>query len=45
MLSGSETTAGRIKYFNLGAQEFLVKPFNPNELENLIKKHLSTGSE
>lgn len=41
MLSGSETSKERVKSYRLGAQDFLTKPFNPEELEELIKKNLS----
>jgi len=41
MLSGSETSKERVKCYRLGAQDFLTKPFNPEELEELIKKNLS----
>ncbi len=40
MLSGSETSKERVKCYRLGAQDFLTKPFNPEELEELIKKNL-----
>ncbi len=40
MLSGSEASKERIKCYRLGAQDFLTKPFNPEELEELIKKNL-----
>jgi CheY-like chemotaxis protein len=40
MLSGTETSKERIKCYRLGAQDFLTKPFNPEELEELIKKNL-----
>lgn len=32
MLSGNEKTADRIECLNLGADDYLVKPFNPQEL-------------
>lgn len=28
----------------LGADEYLVKPFNPEELQTLVKKYLKTGN-
>jgi two-component system chemotaxis response regulator CheY len=42
MLSGNEKTTERIECLNLGADDYLVKPFNPQELEvrinNLFKR-------
>lgn len=40
MLSGVESSKERIKCYRLGAQDFLAKPFNPEELDELIKKNL-----
>jgi DNA-binding response OmpR family regulator len=40
MLSANETSKERIKCYKLGAQDYLTKPFNPEELEELIKKNL-----
>jgi len=40
MLSGAESSKERVKCYNLRAQDFLVKPFNPEELSALIKKNL-----
>jgi DNA-binding response OmpR family regulator len=40
MLSGKESSKERIKCYQLGAQDFLAKPFNPEELNELIKKNL-----
>lgn len=40
MLSGVESSKERIKCYQLGAQDFLSKPFNPAELEELIRKNL-----
>jgi len=40
MLSGAESSKERIKCYKLGAQDFLVKPFNPEELGELIRKNL-----
>lgn len=40
MLSGEESSESRVKCYRLGAQDFLVKPFNFQELEELIKKNL-----
>lgn len=40
MLSGSEASKERVKCYRLGAQDFLTKPFNPEELEEIIKKNI-----
>jgi CheY-like chemotaxis protein len=40
MLSGMESSKERIKCYRLGAQDFLAKPFNPEELAELISKNL-----
>jgi CheY-like chemotaxis protein len=40
MLSGTEASKERVKCYRLGAQDFLTKPFNPEELDELIKKNL-----
>lgn len=40
MLSGAESSKERVKCYKLGAQDFLAKPFNPEELEEVIKKNL-----
>lgn len=40
MLSGTEASKERVKCYKLGAQDYLTKPFNPEELEELIKKNL-----
>lgn len=40
MLSGVENSKERVKCYKLGAQDFLAKPFNPEELEEIIKKNL-----
>jgi DNA-binding response OmpR family regulator len=40
MLSGTEASKERIKCYQLGAQDYLIKPFNPEELVELIKKNL-----
>lgn len=40
MLSAVESSKERVKCYRLGAQDFLSKPFNPEELEELIKKNL-----
>lgn len=41
MLSGVENSKERVKCYKLGAQDFLAKPFNPEELDELIKKNLN----
>ncbi|MEM8558495.1 MAG: response regulator [Bacteroidota bacterium] len=42
MLSGSEQSADRVRCLRLGADDFVVKPFNPEELrarlENLLRR-------
>ncbi|MCE1168280.1 MAG: response regulator [Sphingobacteriia bacterium] len=40
MLSGEESSDSRVKCYKLGAQDFLVKPFNFQELEALIHKNI-----
>lgn len=40
MLSGRAESKERIKCYRLGAQDYLTKPFNPEELEELVKKNL-----
>ena len=40
MLSGVESSKERVKCYRLGAQDFLAKPFNPEELAEVIKKNL-----
>ncbi|MGK0412991.1 MAG: DNA-binding response OmpR family regulator [Polaribacter sp.] len=41
MLSGQAESKERIKCYRLGAQDYLTKPFNPEELEELVKKNLN----
>jgi CheY-like chemotaxis protein len=41
MLSAVEGSQERIKCYKLGSQDFLVKPFNPEELGELIRKNLN----
>lgn len=40
MLSGKTESKERVKCYQLGAQDYLTKPFNPQELEEVIKKNL-----
>jgi len=40
MLSGQTESKERIKCYQLGAQDYLTKPFNPQELEEVVKKNL-----
>jgi DNA-binding response OmpR family regulator len=41
MLSCLDNSQERIKCYRLGSQDFLVKPFNPEELMELIRKNLN----
>ncbi len=40
MLSAKAESKERIKSYQLGAQDYLTKPFNPEELGELVKKNL-----
>ena len=40
MLSAKSESKERIKCYRLGAQDYLTKPFNPEELEEVVKKNL-----
>lgn len=40
MLSAKAESKERIHCYQLGAQDYLTKPFNPEELEEVIKKNL-----
>ncbi len=40
MLSGKSESKERVKCYQLGAQDYLTKPFNPEELDELVKKNL-----
>jgi DNA-binding response OmpR family regulator len=40
VLSGEESSDIRIKMLELGAEDFILKPFNPMELKIRIKKVL-----
>jgi DNA-binding response OmpR family regulator len=41
MLSAADASSDRIKCYRLGAQDYLIKPFNPEELEEVIRKNLN----
>ncbi len=41
MLSGQTESKERVKCYRLGAQDYLTKPFNPEELEEVVKKNLN----
>lgn len=41
MLSGTEETSKKIQCLKAGADDYLVKPFNPEELEIRLQKMLS----
>lgn len=40
MLSAKSESKERIKSYKMGAQDYLTKPFNPEELEEIVKKNL-----
>jgi CheY-like chemotaxis protein len=40
MLSGRLESKERVKCYRLGAQDYLSKPFNPEELKEVVKKNL-----
>ncbi|REG89753.1 response regulator [Winogradskyella sediminis] len=40
MLSGRAESKERVKCYKLGAQDYLTKPFNPEELDEVVKKNL-----
>ena len=40
MLSGKTESKERVKCYKLGAQDYLSKPFNPEELKEVVKKNL-----
>ncbi|OIQ30514.1 MAG: two-component system response regulator [Bacteroidetes bacterium MedPE-SWsnd-G2] len=40
MLSGRTESKERIKCYQMGAQDYLTKPFNPEELKEVVKKNL-----
>jgi len=41
MLSAKSESKERIKCYKLGAQDYLTKPFNPEELEEVVKKNIT----
>ena len=41
MLSGRTQSSERIKCYKMGAQDYLTKPFNPEELKELVIKNLN----
>ncbi len=42
MLSGENESKLRIQCYQNGAQDFLVKPFNPDELVSIVDKNLNS---
>lgn len=42
MLSGKEESSEKIKCFEMGADDYVLKPFNPRELLARIKRRLET---
>jgi DNA-binding response OmpR family regulator len=40
MLSGKSESKERVRCYQLGAQDYLTKPFNPEELDEVVKKNL-----
>ncbi len=40
MLSGRAESKERVKCYQMGAQDYLSKPFNPEELDEVVKKNL-----
>lgn len=40
MLTAKAESKEKIKCYKLGAQDYITKPFNPDELEEVIKKNL-----
>lgn len=42
MLSGKEESADKIKCFEMGADDYVLKPFNPKELIARIKRRLES---
>ncbi len=42
MLSGKEESKDKIKCFEIGADDYIIKPFNPKEIIARIKRRLQT---
>jgi len=42
MLSGKEESKDKIKCFEMGADDYIIKPFNPKELIARIKRRLQS---
>ncbi|MFH1001284.1 MAG: response regulator transcription factor [Bacteroidota bacterium] len=42
MLSGKENSEDRIKCFETGADDYIIKPFNPKELLARVKRRLKS---
>jgi DNA-binding response OmpR family regulator len=42
MLSGKESSDDRIKCFETGADDYIIKPFNPKELLARVKRRLKS---
>ncbi|MEI7980450.1 MAG: response regulator transcription factor [Bacteroidota bacterium] len=42
MLSGKEESADKIKCFEMGADDYVLKPFNPKELIARIKRRIES---
>ncbi|NPD46189.1 MULTISPECIES: response regulator transcription factor [unclassified Lentimicrobium] len=42
MLSGKENSADRINCFDSGADDYIIKPFNPKELLARVKRRMKT---
>jgi len=40
MLSGKTESKERVRCYKLGAQDYITKPFNPEELEEVVNKNL-----
>ena len=40
MLSGKVESKERVKCYKIGAQDYVSKPFNPEELKEVVKKNL-----
>lgn len=40
MLSSEESTSERIRLLEVGAEDYILKPFNPMELKARVKKYL-----